>query len=202
MGEWNSTAGRWVRDHRRPLTIVGVVVAVVAAIIGVITVVAQRDDPLDMQAYAVPIVSINDIPAHEFIGSSQQAVDARPQHSPVPENMSAPDNGQCVPGGKLQTTVQSMVLSGTRWLGNKFVNSGGAQIINVHLSNSPNTDPDVIDNWLSSRAQTHLAAAGGSDQELRMASLPAHLPVLPTRRRPGLHRHTRRRSDGDRMGYR
>ena len=100
MSELASTAGRWVSEHRRPLTIGGVVVAVAALIIGIVSVVAQRDDPVDMQAYAVPIVSINDIPAREFIGWSQQAVDVRPQNSPVPERMSAPDNGQCVcPGG-------------------------------------------------------------------------------------------------------
>ncbi|AZI65507.1 hypothetical protein G9U53_32570 [Rhodococcus sp. D-46] len=172
MSELASTAGRWVSEHRRPLTIGGVVVAVSALIIGIVSVVAQRDDPVDMQAYAVPIVSINDIPAREFIGWSQQAVDVRPQNSPVPERMSAPDNGQCVPGGKLQTAVQSMVLSGSRWSGNKFVNPGGAQIMNVQLSNSPNTNPDVIDDWLSSCAQTHLVVDGAGDQELRLASLP------------------------------
>ncbi|NLU65628.1 hypothetical protein HCA61_25700 [Rhodococcus sp. HNM0563] len=148
----------------------------VVAVIGVAVtslVIFGRDDDLavDMHAYDEQILSINDIPVRTFIGWEEQDLVTRPAPAQTPESMSAPDSGQCVPGGELQTRVHEMVVTGTKWAGSRFVNPAAAQIVNVQLSNSEHADPVVIDAWLEACVRTRLVT-GGSEEEMQLSSLP------------------------------
>lgn len=171
MRERLSEMKRWFDEHRRVAVTVGTAIPVVA-VLAVIAIVFTPASQLDDHAYDGPILSINDVPARTFVGWEELDVEGRPATATTPDRMSAPDNGQCVPGGSLQTEVQAMVVSGDKWSGARFVNAGAGQVMNVQLSNSTSTDPAVIDGWLESCTQTRLVVDGGGEQQLRLASLP------------------------------
>lgn len=172
MRERIAAVNRWMGEHRK--VTLSSVAAIVVAVVAITALVqfGRGDTEVDMHAFDEQILTINDIPARTFIGWEEQDVEVRPTPARTPAGMSAPDNGQCVPGGDLQTRVQEMVVTGTKWSGARFVTPAAAQVINVKLSNSSNADPAVIDTWLDECMTTRLVSDSGTEEQLRLSSLP------------------------------